>query len=870
MLTADRAEAHWDGLMSAMAEWMHVQGVSPARTVVLVPYAQLMTPARQAWARFQPSGFAPRFESSRNWAAGLLPFAPGPMDWSGDTARDALVAAALVDRVARSRSNVAMRSALAARLLEATRSLAPRAASVAPDERVAWGQAQLEAMGAGLQSPVWEGLIVTLAVTWASSSAYATDVLWGPLAAPGVCCEALVVLQGFQADPLAEALLKRWVPQGTRSWPLHEPGQPGQPAMALHACESAEDEAQRSAACVIRHVNAGRVPVALLAHDRLLTRRIRALLDSAGVAVRDETGWKLSTTHAAAQLMALLRAAGPRASVDEVLNAMKLSPLWGPAHAQVLETLARRHGVSRWSSALGHPALSPEVPEPWQRLLLSLQKPRTLPDWLLCLAQALRDGGWWDAWAEDAAGTQLVSSLHLRPGAAARLSGSGTWDASAAESGGAQPSRSWTLGAFSAWVSDVLEGGSFMPASLGDEPVVILPMAHQLGRTFAATVSPGCDERSLSTHPDPPGPWTETQRKQLGLPSRGALALATAQAWQAASLQPHLDVLWRVADRGESVQPNAWVLAARQAGAPEGLDPRVPLEVCAAPYERPAPQAPGLLPDRLSASAYQDLRDCPYRFFALRQLRLSDAEELEGEPDQRDMGNWLHAVLRSFHEARRDQRPGRQVDRQALDQSAQATSEAQGLQSVSGDAGFLPFEAVWPSLREGYLDWLEAYEAIPGRAGPSFEAAEVERTASVGRWRLLGNLDRIDHQPSPEGRLSLVIDYKTESRERTLDRVKDPLEDTQLAFYAALLPEDNLRAAYLSITDKRGGTARNAATLLIEQPDILLAREALMSGLEADLERMAEGHAMPALGEGRVCEYCAARGLCRRDDWSAS
>ena len=36
------------------------------------------------------------------------------------------------------------------------------------------------------------------------------------------------------------------------------------------------DEAERAAACVLRHVEAGRVPVALAAIDRVLTRRIRA------------------------------------------------------------------------------------------------------------------------------------------------------------------------------------------------------------------------------------------------------------------------------------------------------------------------------------------------------------------------------------------------------------------------------------------------------------------------------------------------------------------------------------------------------------------------------------------------------------------
>ena len=36
----------------------------------------------------------------------------------------------------------------------------------------------------------------------------------------------------------------------------------------------------------------------------------------------------------------------------------------------------------------------------------------------------------------------------------------------------------------------------------------------------------------------------------------------------------------------------------------------------------------------------------------------------------------------------------------------------------------------------------------------------------------------------------------------------------------------------------------------------------------SDMARIAEGAPLPALGEGKACEYCAARGLCRKDFWS--
>jgi len=90
--------------------------------------------------------------------------------------------------------------------------------------------------------------------------------------------------------------------------------------------------------------------------------------------------------------------------------------------------------------------------------------------------------------------------------------------------------------------------------------------------------------------------------------------------------------------------------------------------------------------------------------------------------------------------------------------------------------------------------------------------------------------------------------------------VRDPAEDTQLAFYAALMRDDRVRAAYVNVGER-------GETRLIEQPDVIAARDGLLRGMADEMARIAAGEAMPALGEGVVCEYCAARGLCRRDFW---
>ena len=343
-----------------------------------------------------------------------------------------------------------------------------------------------------------------------------------------------------------------------------------------------------------------------------------------------------------------------------------------------------------------------------------------------------------------------------------------------------------------------------------------------------------------------------------------ALAEAARGAWALLGRQPSADVLWRCNDRGEPRLPSPWLL---HQPLPAAADPRPVRTLVVQPVMPPRPVAPDLVPQRISASAYTQLRQCPYRFFALRQLRLSDAAELDDEPDARDLGNWLHRVLRRFHEDRRDQRPGREEDRHQLDALARQEAEAMGLNAGEGGAGFLPFEAQWPQLREGYLDWLSAHEAADGADGPRFEAAEVDLRRELGRWTLIGQLDRIDRLPAATGGTAYVIDYKTEGRSKTTQRRKQFAEDVQLAFYAALLPDQPVRAAYLSITDQRG-TGDKAPTLVVEHPDVALAAERLVQGIAGDLDRIADGAALPALGEGPVCEHCEARGLCRKDFWS--
>jgi ATP-dependent helicase/nuclease subunit B len=53
-----------------------------------------------------------------------------------------------------------------------------------------------------------------------------------------------------------------------------------------------------------------------------------------------------------------------------------------------------------------------------------------------------------------------------------------------------------------------------------------------------------------------------------------------------------------------------------------------------------------------------------------------------------------------------------------------------------------------------------------------------------------------------------------------------------------------------------------------EQKEVVQARDALIDGLVKDMRRIGAGAPMPALGEASACEFCNARGLCRKDFWA--
>lgn len=844
------SEALWQAVLARIQTEMTLRGAHPSRTVVLVPYAQLMSEGKSAWRHASSATaigatFVPRFETTQNWASTRGARRREPGDISFDAALDVLTAASLLARAGLQDHQVN----LAQRLAEAAWSLGGVAAAVPVGERAAWGMRLNSELAAGLDAPVLalEAAVGRIALAWAASSGYATDALFAEQP------DLLVVLDGFQADPVSHALR---LAMGDRGLVLSlVPGQPStgvilgssvEPAphpgsIAFHKQEDAQDEAQSAAACVIAHLNQGRGPVALVAVDRMLTRRIRAMLGERGVRIRDETGWKLSTTRAAATLMGMLRACRWNASTDDVLDWLKNTPGLNHRALGESEIIWRKQGVRDWRSALDAlPEAAIQCRDMVTRvnaITAGFTHSRSLSEWLIATRAALQQSGQWSKLVADAAGQAVVKTLRLAAGSEVEFEAF-THPLSAAD--------------FTSWVTQALEAASFNPQHPAQEQVVILPLSQLLGRSLRAVVMPGCDEASLPLATEPAGQWMSAQRKLLGLPSREVLANATRQAWQNALLSPHVDLLWRTSEAGERQMPSPLLQTLLLRSAPQlALDLRALRSLAPLSQSMPKPRANALPVLRLSSSAYEDLRRCPYRFFALRQLKLQEMDELDAGLSKRDFGNWIHSLLKHFH----DDLKATPVSDLSLREAMINAAADRATQKLNlSEAEFLPFAASWPRVRAGYLQWLAEHEA----SGAAYVEGELWTQMPLGRLTLVGKIDRVDQLPDGS---SQVIDYKTEGRTATVQRVRPEAEDIQLAFYAALLADDTLAAAYVNVGEKE-------LTKTYVQPDVVSLRDQLVEGILDDMARIGAGAALPAMGEGKACDFCAARGLCRKDFWS--
>ncbi|MBU9578919.1 PD-(D/E)XK nuclease family protein [Ralstonia mannitolilytica] len=652
----------------------------------------------------------------------------------------------------------------------------------------------------------------------------------------------------------------------------------GAPAVHIAGAARFEDEAAFAAHTLVAWLNAGRRSLALVAQDRIVARRVRALLARVNVPVRDETGWKLSTTRAAAALMRWIDVVQGDGDTAALLDFVK-SPFClrdtqagtgTPAWVAELERRVRRHNVTGGWGRLRRLVADREAQD--ADAASGAAQPSRLADRLGLLAD---EAALWrragnatlDAWVTLLAGT--LDRLHMRIGLQNDDAGRQLLDwvdrLRMSVHGSADAGARFSLAEWRSLLSMLLESAVFSePAPPADRRVVILPLNGARMRRFDGVVVVGCDDAQLpSAQPE----WlffSNDVRRELGLPDRAQRFAQQARDLAEVLLnQEEVVLTWqRHGSRGEPNRLSGWLERLQRRLAVAGVRIETPvvlpnLQTSSRPTDMPAPAAPALVPSTLSAAAYNSLRRCPYQFFVGRMLRLGELEEVSDELEKRDIGEILHAILHRFHQQLRETPKHDPVERQAL---LQALTDAHFGPLLAEDGNALRFYRRWQAVMPSYLAWQAAREADGWR----FEAGEIDAETSTTLpgervLRLRGRIDRVDVHDEHG---IAVLDYKTQSPMALTRRAKAPFEDCQLPFYGVLEPRAGA-GGWVSLDGEARGDQRDVAL-----PDFTQIVDWLIEQMQKDMAALAAGAPLPAFGDESACRYCAARGLCRKGYWT--
>lgn len=645
-------------------------------------------------------------------------------------------------------------------------------------------------------------------------------------------------------------------------------------SLQIVTANSLEDEASTAARQVVDWLDEGVGPIALVTLNRLTARRVRALLERAHVLVRDETGWKLSTTSAAAAVMRWYDLLADNLYWRDVLDWLK-SPFTlvdepsKPRGVAALERAIRAGGAVQGAHAIRRALDVAGV----QFDAADLDGARELMQRIELQARA--SGRAAATLGERVADLQcLLDALGMRAALAADVVGAAVLrELDTLSRDLASVTVRVSVNEFRALLAARFEELSFVDRSV-DSPVVLVSLAATTLRRFSAVVLIGADAEHLPSLPAETLFLPQAVRTELGLPH--ADVHLRRQAAQLALLLvqvPRVVATWREHDGDE---PNALspllerlqFVAERAMGRDLVRDRehdhgRIAEPVVVTPVMRPAPMAAPLLPDRISASQAQSLVHCPYQFYARRLLNLTELDDVLEMPDKRDFGEALHDVLRRFHR-QWGEAAFHECDPDELAASLRAHAAAVFGPQIERAPMLLAYARRFDGLVNGYLEWLREHSA----AGWRWTGAEEKRSVVVtlrdgDEVKLTGRIDRID--TDGEGQVC-VLDYKAKSASDLKAGLREPGEDIQLPFYGLLLGQRAGSAAYVAF---ERGSEQGGGVQAIDARNFQEVAAAVEARLVGDLQRIADGAPLPAIGAAAVCGRCEMRGLCRRDYWSS-
>ena len=546
---------------------------------------------------------------------------------------------------------------------------------------------------------------------------------------------------------------------------------------------------------VAHHIQENRKNIAIIAQDRLVVRRVRALLSRyPGISIQDATGWKLSTTGVAAAVnswIEILRSpTGP--NLHQLLGFIK-NPLidWPKLMSEIDPTSSSVDSdelmnfidqqLLDWMLGSGWDAVfhvfdkntvgnkASEISFNWEMLnTLALKLMHFIQLKTLEWHGKSQTGAFFSGLLNDQL-EQFAMAVNLEKDEAGLTFLQLLEDLQKMQGVNLQANSWFSLLDLCIEESSFIEKSAPYPINIS-----IIPLSAIRLQKYDAVVVVGCDDEHFPNKRKEGLIFSQSLMRELGL-----LSIEDDYQQQARDLSQllqshqHVDFLWQEYQKaGEKNRRSSWLT-------------RLMIEVQGF-YEKPVKlkvdqvestllnqsvvslgaQHP-LLPTQLSPSSYKTLRECPYRFYVTRSLKLLSPKAYLEDSISGAIGELLHKVLELFYRelsvmSEQDQRlkSDHEYRRDWMIQKLTEISHHEWLRITQANGQLLANEQAWNHQIPSLIDWQLDHEKNHWRFYQSEEWFEYDFQVNESYIiKIRGKIDRIDLSDEA----TMVLDYKVQS-----------------------------------------------------------------------------------------------------------
>ena len=705
------------------------------------------------------------------------------------------------------------------------------------------------------------------------------------------------ISQTFKQSPLSDR--QPSIKQRAREY-AEKYSAPGSAQLPFSVYLAANDEEQIRAIDYFVRVNIlnGKNNIAIISEDRKLSRRLRALLERANIQLQDKAGWSLATTQAATIIERWLQCIEEDFSAYPLLDCLK-SPfinITGAAPGEEATDENFRKNIYRFEHDLiFHENVSSNINQYKDKLKQRLnrlnhwpantyddlintlnyiqktaapltnfytaEKNIVLSDFIDALLNSLQQLGVIQAYQNDNAGLVLLKTFE-------QLKQSIKYS---------NPALSWYDCRI--WLGMALESQHFTPPT-NDSRVQLMTLEQASHLNFDCVVIAATESQHF--------PGSANNSPFFNQAVRASLELNT---WQEQREQRHEsfnrlllsapEILLTACneDKGEEKPVSPWLellINFYQLAYNKKPDNQYLRQLVQSNSEvfncdekklpglstQPSPAIPhDLIPQRISASSYQRIINCPYQYFSADGLGLKPLEELSDELKKSDYGERIHLILQSFHNG--NKKYGKafshnitNANRRQAEDHLSSLSEKIFLSDLENNVLHRSWLYRWKKHIPSYINW-QIQHQIDWDIYLSEETLEIPVNDS---FSIYGRLDRIDN--NKENKTHGIIDYKTGKTARQED--VDIGENVQLSTYA-LLDTDATEVSYLSVDSSYQKVESKS---FLSGEELQTNREENRQRLITLFKQMENNEALYAWGDDTVCVYCNFSGLCRKAEWT--